>query len=178
LEPNSYLWEHIDYCEFTDKKRVRLHIPIVTNRHAEIVFSDRAIHLNSDHVWLLDPKGIHGASNRGHTERIHILLDCRVNLKINNLMHHSMTIPISDIRILPQPTDHGLNTVIQTAACLMRAGYHTEGEHVVLKLFHNFHLPDGGSLAIIAAIYQRLGDDERSRIWREKAKIFLGGVPA
>ncbi|MEK8141540.1 aspartyl/asparaginyl beta-hydroxylase domain-containing protein [Streptomyces sp. M10(2022)] len=47
LEPHSYLWEHRDYAELTERGRHRLHIPLITNPSAVLVTAGARVHMGA-----------------------------------------------------------------------------------------------------------------------------------
>ena len=176
LEPNSFLWEHVDYTEFEDKNRLRLHIPVSTNEGAEIVFADFAVHMTQGVLWMLNPKDIHGAVNRGHTSRLHLILDCRVNDRLSSLLQECRPIERAAFRALPTPNESVIAGRIQMAGCLILAGFRREGERQILNLFHDYHLPAGKTLELVSDIYRRLGMPDLASIWTQRKVQFLGGV--
>ncbi len=175
LDPGAYLWEHVDYTEFDDKPRLRLHIPVITSQGARLIVDKSSIHMMRGYLWLLNPKGPHGACNIGFESRIHLILDCYVDAKLQSLMAGGW-IPEHSVHPLP-PMAHSSNSRAKKAAeRLARAGFNREAERLLLTQFHQFKMPAGESLKAVYRLYQEVGNRHRADLWQKRCVTFLGGV--
>jgi hypothetical protein len=178
LEPNSYVWEHVDYLELANKDRVRLHIPVLTNERARLVLERSSVFMAGDFLWKLDPQAVHGAANEGHACRIHLILDCLWDPKIMSALIANEDLPRSYVRKLPTLSDTTLTRVTSRARSLIRLGYHRPAHHLLLRLFHAYSLPPGFTLAQVIELYAKLGMAEHQQEWEERRSRFMGtGLP-
>ncbi|WP_307527741.1 aspartyl/asparaginyl beta-hydroxylase domain-containing protein [Streptomyces umbrinus] len=75
LEPHSYLWEHRDYAELSERGRHRLHVPLVTNASAVLVTAGARVHMGAGSLWRLTPSQAHGVCNSTGLDRLHLIAD-------------------------------------------------------------------------------------------------------
>ena len=72
--------------------QVRLHLPIVTNDQVRLVVGGEVFRLLTGRLYYLDFTKLHSVYNDGEEERIHLILD----LKVNDFLR----------RVFPEPTPH------------------------------------------------------------------------
>jgi len=173
LEPHSFLWEHVDYTEFVDEFRLRLHIPITTNDRARLVLQNVSIQMTPGYLWKLNPREIHGAANLGHTTRIHLILDCHLTDELRKLMSNE-TLPIGVIEPLPGIDDTSLNEIISRAGRLAMMGYHRAAQHLVLSLYHAYSLPQWFTITQLIRLYKQLGMVDHELLWTHRATQLMG----
>jgi quercetin dioxygenase-like cupin family protein len=58
---------------------IRLHIPVTTNPEVEFYLNDERIEMKTGELWYLDFSQKHRVENRGTADRIHLVVDCKVN---------------------------------------------------------------------------------------------------
>ena len=79
LGPGAVIKEHCDPMLGLDYGEVRIHVVIKTNPDVECSLQRRPYHWSAGECWYADFSCKHSFTNRGDTERIHMVLDCKVN---------------------------------------------------------------------------------------------------
>lgn len=79
LAAGSKIKEHKDYFIGIDEGYVRLHIPLITNPLVEFYLDGERIVMNEGELWYLDFGLKHSVFNGGAEDRVHLVVDCRVN---------------------------------------------------------------------------------------------------
>ncbi|HEX8529027.1 MAG TPA: aspartyl/asparaginyl beta-hydroxylase domain-containing protein [Cytophagales bacterium] len=79
LTPGSVIKEHRDYDLALEEGAARLHIPVLTNPGVEFVLNGLPVAMAPGECWYLRLSDPHRVTNRGETDRIHLVIDCRVN---------------------------------------------------------------------------------------------------
>lgn len=180
MKPGACLFEHVDYRELSERPRLRLHIPIVTNLHAELILSEHAVHMSGGILWVLDPQHRHAALNGGLTDRVHLLIDCYVNERLTELLSVlSQTTPPVVSRSKPTLDLSARNSMIGTAENLLRSKQVELAELVLLRTFHQYSLTPGSSYDLLIELFGRQKSPElrkKQAAWRTKRNLFLGGV--
>ncbi|MFY9619928.1 MAG: aspartyl/asparaginyl beta-hydroxylase domain-containing protein [Pyrinomonadaceae bacterium] len=172
LEVNAFLHEHRDYQELKNVRRLRLHIPIITNPFSSIVIDRTRIHLALGYIWKLNPIYRHAAGNFGKEARIHIILDCYVDDALDALVQRQTLDPIC-VYGLPLPSALEIEEAVSTAQRLAVAGDHTSAEHHILKMFHEYSLGEGDAYDLVSRMYGAIGDSRRSAFWLNNRIKFL-----
>lgn len=55
----------------------RVHVPVITNDKAVMVFEDEEVHMPTGFAYTMDIDVMHGIANRGSEDRIHFFFDVR-----------------------------------------------------------------------------------------------------
>jgi hypothetical protein len=79
LGPGSNILEHRDHCLSYEDGEVRIHIPVQTNPEVEFVVGGQTLPLQEGDCWYINFNLPHRIHNRGTTDRIHLVIDCRLN---------------------------------------------------------------------------------------------------
>lgn len=79
LGAGARIREHKDYFMGFEDGVIRLHIPVVTNPQVEFYLGDKRIEMREGELWYLDFSQKHRVENNGATDRIHLVMDCKVN---------------------------------------------------------------------------------------------------
>lgn len=79
LGAGAKIREHRDYFIGIKEGSVRLHIPVTTNPHVKFYLADELIEMQAGELWYLDFYQKHRVENNGATDRIHLVIDCKVN---------------------------------------------------------------------------------------------------
>ena len=79
LKSGSIIKEHRDYGLGFEDGEVRLHIPITTNPELEFYLNKQRVTMNVGECWFLNFNYFHEVKNLGTTDRIHLVIDCKVN---------------------------------------------------------------------------------------------------
>jgi len=172
LQVNAFMHEHRDYQELRNARRLRLHIPIITNPFSSIVIDHTRVHLALGYVWKLNPIHRHAASNFGKEPRIHIIMDCYVDEALDALVAAETLDPIC-VYGLPPASSGELEETVDMAQRLAHAGDYPAAEHHILKMFHEYHLDEGCAYDLVSRMYARLGDVPRSELWLSNKHKFL-----
>jgi hypothetical protein len=96
LAPGALIKEHRDYGLGLDCGEVRLHVVVSTNPGVECRIDGQDYHWAEGECWYADFGRPHSFANRGATERVHLVLDCRVNDWLLDLLTHSPTLSDND----------------------------------------------------------------------------------
>ncbi len=172
LEPGACFWEHRDYSELNTKHKVRLHVPICTSPDSYFIFKDKAVHLETDTLWLLRPDSdVHGFIN-GSSVRIHLIIDCYLNDRLSDLIDNAY-LPNNSETCLPEPDSQVYDKLLDIASILVSQNKQREAEELLLKTFLQYNQPVGFSFDLILNLYQKLQMTKKTEEWTEKKQRFL-----
>ena len=90
LHAGAVIKEHTDYEMNFEKGEARFHIPIQTNQGVSFFIEDQKIPLNEGECWYLNLSLKHRVNNFGNTNRIHLVIDCKVNDWTKNLFNEEV----------------------------------------------------------------------------------------
>jgi hypothetical protein len=93
LSPGSAILEHCDPDLDLNGGGARLHVPITTGAGVTFLLNRRAVAMAPGELWylrLLDP---HSATNRGTSERVHLVVDVVVDDWLRALLRDGMPPP-------------------------------------------------------------------------------------
>jgi hypothetical protein len=79
LAPGSIIKEHRDNDLSFEDGNVRFHIPILSNTDVEFFLNGSRIVMEPGSVWYLRLSDPHKVANRGTSDRVHLVIDARVN---------------------------------------------------------------------------------------------------
>ena len=79
LGAGARIREHKDYFMGFEDGVIRLHIPVVTNERVEFYLAGERVPMHEGELWYLDFSQKHRVENNGTTDRIHLVMDCKVN---------------------------------------------------------------------------------------------------
>jgi hypothetical protein len=79
LTPGSVIKEHTDHDLCFEQGSVRIHIPILTNDGVAFELNRRRVILEPGSCWYLRLSDPHSVANRGDADRVHLVIDARVN---------------------------------------------------------------------------------------------------
>ncbi len=87
LHAGAIIKEHTDYEMNFEKGEARFHIPIQTNEDVSFFIEDQKIPMSEGECWYLNLSLKHRVNNFGDSSRIHIVIDCKVNDWLINLIN-------------------------------------------------------------------------------------------
>jgi len=87
LNPGAVIKEHTDYDMSFEEGEARFHIPIITNQYVDFFIEDEKILMKEGECWYLNLSLKHRVNNFGNADRIHLVIDCKVNDWIKNLLN-------------------------------------------------------------------------------------------
>jgi hypothetical protein len=79
LGPGSQILEHRDHDLSAEFGSARLHLPLSTNAEVEFRVNGQAVDMQPGQWWYLRLSDPHAVDNRGTTDRIHLVVDVRMN---------------------------------------------------------------------------------------------------
>jgi len=79
LKAGADIKPHRDHELAFEKGEARLHFPLVTNPQVEFYVEDTRLDMQPGACWYINANLIHRVSNKGDTDRIHLVIDCLVN---------------------------------------------------------------------------------------------------
>lgn len=78
---------HCDYELSFEQGEARLHIPLITNPDVEFYVQDQRVTMQPGECWYINANLRHQVTNRGKTDRIHLVIDCEVNTWLRALIN-------------------------------------------------------------------------------------------
>jgi mannose-6-phosphate isomerase-like protein (cupin superfamily) len=79
LQAGAVIKEHKDVELNFEQGEARIHIPIVTNNDVAFFIDDEQIMMHEGECWYANFNMKHRVTNAGNTDRIHLVMDCKVN---------------------------------------------------------------------------------------------------
>lgn len=79
LNAGSVIKAHRDIELSFEQGEARLHIPIFTNPEVEFYVAEDRVVMNEGDCWYINANIKHRVTNNGPTDRIHLVIDCKVN---------------------------------------------------------------------------------------------------
>ena len=89
LAPGSDIKQHRDPDLAFEDGSVRLHVPVQTNPRVEFYLNDQQVVMAAGECWYLRLSDPHRVSNHGDCDRVHIVIDARVNSWLEELFRES-----------------------------------------------------------------------------------------
>jgi mannose-6-phosphate isomerase-like protein (cupin superfamily) len=85
LQAGAIIKEHRDHELAFEKGEARLHFPIFTNDGVEFYVDNERIPMREGDCWYINANLPHRVANHGSTDRIHLVIDCKVNAWVEEL---------------------------------------------------------------------------------------------
>lgn len=85
LHAGAMIREHRDQEMSFEEGEVRFHIPVETNPGVEFYLDGEQVPMQEGECWYLNLSLKHNVNNTGTTDRVHLVIDCKVNDWIKNL---------------------------------------------------------------------------------------------
>jgi hypothetical protein len=79
LAPGSVIKEHSDHDLAAEDGKARIHIPVTSNPDVEFKVNGVPVPLALGETWYLRLSDPHTVANRGETDRVHLVIDARVD---------------------------------------------------------------------------------------------------
>jgi hypothetical protein len=174
ISPGSWMHEHNDEAGIGEVRQ-RLHIPLVSNPQAVLCFDGTHVHLAPGFMWKLDHERVpHAAANYGEADRVHLILDCRMNEALQHLIDGER-ISSDAVRALPVLDDQARQELVSRARNLIEDGDTHAGEALLLETFCRYDLQGRSCYDLLLAAYEGVeGAEDRARLWRERLKEVRG----
>jgi mannose-6-phosphate isomerase-like protein (cupin superfamily) len=88
LSAGARIKEHTDYDMSLEEGEARFHIPVFTNNGVAFFIEEEQIPMQEGECWYLNLSLRHRVNNSGATNRIHLVIDCKVNNWVTGLIHN------------------------------------------------------------------------------------------
>jgi hypothetical protein len=95
LAPGARILEHTDYNLGFDDGEVRLHVPITTHPNVAFFLAGQRVALQPGECWYFDFNLPHRVDNPTGTDRVHLVVDCRVDEWLRAVFAEAMGTPRS-----------------------------------------------------------------------------------
>ena len=79
LRPGSKIRHHRDYELSIEDGLARVHLPVRTSTKVEFYLDGNRIEMKEGEAWYLNFNLYHSVENHGHSDRVHLVIDCVVN---------------------------------------------------------------------------------------------------
>lgn len=79
LTPGSEILEHNDHDLEAELGWARIHVPVTSNPGVEFFLNHEAVTMKPGEAWYLRLSDPHSAANRGETDRVHLVIDAKVD---------------------------------------------------------------------------------------------------
>lgn len=79
LKSGAIIKPHRDHELAFEKGEARLHFPVFTNHKVEFYIEDEQVRMQEGECWYINANLTHRVANNGSTDRIHLVIDCKVN---------------------------------------------------------------------------------------------------
>jgi quercetin dioxygenase-like cupin family protein len=90
LAPGSTIKEHTDPDLAAERGMARIHVPITTNPAVEFTVNGLPVALAPGEVWYLRLSDPHAVVNRGASDRVHLVLDAKVDAWLLDQMSQAL----------------------------------------------------------------------------------------
>jgi quercetin dioxygenase-like cupin family protein len=85
LQAGAVIREHTDKELYFEKGEARLHFPIITNLLVEFYLDNERLQMQEGDCWYINANLPHRLANKGSSNRIHLVVDCKVNHWLNQV---------------------------------------------------------------------------------------------
>lgn len=92
LSTGSVIKQHRDMDLAFEKGEARLHIPVTTNPGVEFYVNNERVIMNEGECWYINANLPHRVANNGTADRVHLVIDCKVNPWLQELLLNTDTI--------------------------------------------------------------------------------------
>jgi hypothetical protein len=91
LTPGSEIKAHCDHDLSAELGQVRMHLPITTNPQVEFLLNGTHVPMRPGECWYLRLADRHAVSNRGPTDRVHLVIDALLNDWLHEQLQQAAT---------------------------------------------------------------------------------------
>jgi len=104
LAAGAQIHEHKDADLCYEEGLVRFHIPVFTNKEVEFYLQGEQMHLQEGECWYMNFNLPHSLHNKSNTDRIHLVIDAKVNEWVKTLFDSSEIKNKKEIADIPKHT--------------------------------------------------------------------------
>jgi len=118
LQAGAVIKEHTDKELYFEKGEARLHFPIITNAFVEFYLDNERLQMQQGECWYINANLPHRLANKGSSNRIHLVVDCKVNHWLSEVFNKACVEKneLKDTEVLLRDK----NTILQTINELRR----------------------------------------------------------
>jgi Aspartyl/Asparaginyl beta-hydroxylase. len=92
LKAGSSIKEHKDFDLIFEDGEIRLHIPVATNDKMEFYLNKVRVVMEEGSCWYLNFSMPHSVHNGGDTDRIHLVIDCKMSTWMRDLFESATSV--------------------------------------------------------------------------------------
>jgi hypothetical protein len=92
LAPSASANTHLD-ARYHWFRRIRIHIPVVTNPEAFFTCNGETVHMEAGEVWTFNSAKPHAAENFSDKGRIHLVIDTKGSPELDELLQNAKHLP-------------------------------------------------------------------------------------
>ena len=85
LGAGARIIEHRDYNLSLDDGEVRLHVAVTTSPLVDFYLNGERVVMNAGECWYINANLPHKVENRGDSDRVHLVIDCKVDAWLRSL---------------------------------------------------------------------------------------------
>lgn len=89
LKAGAVIKPHRDHELCFEKGEARIHFPVFTNPGVAFFVDDDQIQMREGECWYINANRLHRVSNSGNEDRIHLVIDCKVNDWMKNVFENA-----------------------------------------------------------------------------------------
>ncbi len=89
LKAGAIIKQHRDFDLCFESGEARLHFPIITNNRVEFYVNDVRVDMQPGQCWYINANLPHRVANLGDTDRVHLVVDCKVNDWMKDIFERS-----------------------------------------------------------------------------------------
>src|SRR5665213_2589920 len=108
LHAGAVIKEHTDKELALEKGEARLHFPVITNPDVQFYIENERVPMQAGECWYLNANLPHRVLNEGTTNRIHLVVDCKVNTWLTDIVNQS-----EEISFQTPATDSNVPNIIK-----------------------------------------------------------------
>jgi mannose-6-phosphate isomerase-like protein (cupin superfamily) len=90
LQAGAVIKEHTDKELYFEKGEARLHFPIITNSFVEFYLDNERLQMQEGSCWYINANLPHRLANKGSSNRIHLVVDCKVNSWLSEVFNKAI----------------------------------------------------------------------------------------
>jgi len=90
LGAGARILEHTDLNLGYEDDEIRIHLPIATNPDVEFFLNSERVRMNAGECWYLNFNLPHRLFNGGTIDRVHLVIDCKVNDWVRGLFNSAL----------------------------------------------------------------------------------------
>jgi hypothetical protein len=142
LDAGAVIKEHRDAELCYEKGEVRIHIPVITNDEVEFYLVGDRMMLKEGECWYMNFNLPHSLHNKSHVDRIHLVIDAKVNGWVKSLFENPGNDPKKETE---QETNRHSYVKKDTED---KSGQHDEKtKRSMVALFREMNTPTANNLA-------------------------------